>query len=186
MCLFAASKHLLDAGAFVCKLTSGGAQGLGRLRIICIGEKANSMSCVGMLQLPLTFTPRTESASGAGSEAIGPLSNPTGDRYRRLAELMTPDDLDTADPPDTPYQSSVAEAAETRLPPDIAIRPFPCFVRQQRRARRLPRNGQACASLIGRCTSSPTSLTRVVGCVADPHASFHLRTVLDVQCVVAK
>ena len=110
MCLFAASKHLLDAGAFVCKLTSGGAQGLGRLRIICIGEKANSMSCVGMLQLPLTFTPRTESASGAGSEAIGPLSNPTGDRYRRLAELMTPDDLDIADPPDTAVVACVLTA----------------------------------------------------------------------------
>jgi len=95
------------------------------------------------------------------------------------------DDLDTTDMPDTPSQSAVVVAAETRPPPVAAMRLFSRFVRHRRRAGRLPRNVRACAPLIGRCTSLPTSLTRVVGCVVASRIScYRLRTVFDVLCVV--
>jgi len=178
-------KHSPDAGAFVCRLTAREMQGLRRLCINLRKRKFSERRGNATTAIDI-YTHGIESASCAGSGTIGPLSNPTGDRYRWLAELMTPDDLDTADPPDTPYQSSVAVAAETWLPPDIIIRLFPRFVRLRRHARRLPRNGQACASLIGQCASSPTSLTRVVGCVVASHVScYRLRVVHGTRCIVA-
>ena len=65
----------------------------------------------------------------------------------------------------------------------MARRLFPRLVRHRRRAGRLPRNVQACASLIGRCTSLPTSLTRVVACVVASLVSYRLRIVFGAQCV---
>ena len=112
------------------------------------------------------------------------MSDPTDSRYRRLTGLMASNDLDTAHPPDTPYQSPVGEI---RSPPDIVVRPFPRFVWQRRRTRRtrhLPRNNQACTSLIARCTSSsPTSLTRVVGCAGTACIScYRLRVACGNRC----
>jgi len=179
------SKHLLDAATIARRLTGDEAYRLGRLFANWRRRQFNELHKIAATATNIN-TPRTESASCAGSETIRPLSNPTIDRYCRLAELMTPDDLDTADPPDTPYQSSVAVATENRSPPDIAIQLFPRFMWLQWCARRLHRNGQACASLIGRCASSPTSLTRVVGCVVALRVSrYHLRTVYSTWRVVA-
>jgi len=73
-------------------------------------------------------------------------------------------DLDTTDPPDTPYQSSAPVTLEMRSPSELASRLLALFVRQRQRARHLLRNNGACTLLIGRCTSLPMSLTRVVGC----------------------
>jgi len=73
-------------------------------------------------------------------------------------------DLDTAGLPDTLSQSSLPATRGTRSPSELTHRLLALFARPQPHARRLLRNNRACASLIGRCTSSSTSPPRVVGC----------------------
>jgi len=74
----------------------------------------------------------------AGPETIGPLYHPTSRRCSRPTGLMTFDDLDSADLPDTPSQGAVMKAAETRPPLTAAERPAACFVRHLRQAEQLP------------------------------------------------
>jgi len=94
--------------------------------------------------------------------------------------------LDTPDLPDTPYQSSAPATREMRSPSELASRLLALFVRPRQHARHLLRNNGACTSLIGRCTSLPTSLTRVARSVAAAHICrhFRLRAVLSKQQVI--
>ena len=129
------------------------------------GEKGNLMGCHTLLAIVIdTPTPRRASANRAGAETIGLLPLPSSIRYRRIDELMMSSDLDTAGLPDTLSQSSLPATHDMRSPSDLVSRLLALFVRPQQCARRLLRNNQASTSLIGRCRSSPTSLTRVVGC----------------------
>jgi len=95
-------------------------------------------------------------------------------------------DLDTAGLPDTPYQSSAPATREMRSPSDLVSRLLALFVRPQQCARRLLRNNQASTSLIGRCRSSPTSLTRVVGCEGTArHSCYHKHTAIGCRHFVS-
>jgi len=58
-----------------------------------------------------------------------------------------------------------------------AFRLLALFVCRLQRARRLLRNNGACASLIGRCTSLPTSLSRVVGYAGTARLSCYYKCV---------
>jgi len=88
---------------------------------------------------------------------------------------MMSSNLDTADLPDTLSQSSVPATREMRSPSELTSRLLALFACPRQRARRLLRNNEACASLIGRCTSSPMSLTRVVGCAGTARLSCYYK-----------
>jgi len=111
-----------------------------------------------------TTTPRCASSCRAVAETIGLLPLPSSVRYHRIDGLMMSSDLDTAGLPDTLSQGSLPATRDMRSPSELTCRLLALFVRPQQRARRLLRNNRACASLIGRCTSSSTSPPRVVGC----------------------
>jgi len=119
------SGRLQEADAFTCGSVGMKAQ---ELRQMCdkwpTGRPKKRRRATTAAIEPSTHC--TGVANCADSETIRPLFHPTDNRYRRSAELIVAD-LDTADSPDTPYQSSAAMAAEVWLPPDTAIRLFPRF-----------------------------------------------------------
>jgi len=124
-------------------------------------------------------TPCCASTGRADAETTRLPPKPCSTRHRRSAGLMMPSDLDTADLPDTPYQSSARATLETRSPSELALGLLALFVRRRHRTRCLLRNNGACASLIGQCTSTPMSLTRVVGCASTTCLScYHKRVAI--------
>jgi len=80
-------------------------------------------------------------------------------------------DLDTTGLPDALSQSSLPATREMRPLSELTYRLLALFARPQPRARRLLRTNRACASLIGRCTSSSMSPPRVVGCAGTARLS---------------
>jgi len=128
-----------------------------------------------VVDTPTPFPPRCASANRAVAETIGLLPMPNSIRHRRFDGLMMSSNLDTAGLPDTASQSSLPATREMRSPSELSSRLLALFVRPRQCARRLPRSNRACASLIGQCTSSPTSLTRVVGCAGTARLSCYYK-----------
>ena len=109
----------------------------------------------------------------AAAESIRPLSARRYSRRDRLTGLMTPDNPDTADLPDAPYQGSVSVAWDVRTPSDTMSRLLAIIARLRPCARLVLSNAQGYSSLIGCGASSYASLTWVVGCRVDPRGHRH-------------
>jgi len=118
---------------------------------------------------------------------IGPLYHHTGCCCSRQAGSAVSDDLDPANPPDTPSQGAVMGPTVTRPPFTAAAgRPATCFARHPPRAGPLPRNMWGCATVIGLCPTLFASPSGVVGCRLTSRANHCLPTDCSVHRVDTK
>jgi len=116
-------------------------------------------------------------------DTIGPLYHDPGCGCSRQAGLKESNDLDPADPPDTPSQGAVMGPTVTRPPFITAGQPATCFARHQPRAGPPPRNMWGRMSAIGLSPTPLASPSGVAGCRLALRASHCLLTECSVHSV---